>query len=407
MTQIHHHRYDNGLTLLVEPLGARASVGLTALLPAGVAHEPAEQAGVAAVLSEVIFRGAGDRDARAHSEALDQLGVQRSASVRSRHLRLGATVLGDRFDDALPLLIDMLRAPALAESSFGPARDLAVGDVDALEDDPQHKVMLALKAAHLPPPFGRSTLGRREALLELTNAQLRAYHAAKAVPAPAIIGVAGAVAFEHVRDRLGELLGDWSGRTDEPTTTGEAPRGYRHIQSQSAQHHIGVAYDAPAEADDDSVLQHVATALLAGGMGARLFTEVREKRGLCYAVHASYASLRDRGMVVAYAGTTPQRAAQTLEVMTTELRRLADGAEPDEFDRAVVGLKTRLVMQGESSSARAAAIADDQHLLGRPRTLDEQAGQIDAVTLDRLNDYLKANRPEDFTTLTIGPEALR
>jgi len=312
MTQIHHHCYDNGLHLLVEPIANMASVGLTCLLPAGVAHEPADQSGVAAVLSDSIFRGAGDRDARAHSDALDQLGIKRSSSVHSQHLRVGATLLGDRFEAGLPLVIDMIRKPRLADASFAPARDLAVQAIDALEDDPQHKVMIALKQAHLPPPFGRSTLGQRDALASLTNAQLHAFARQQFVPGGSIIGVAGAVEFEHVRDRIGALLDGWAGEMAAPKATGQPPRGQQHIDSQSAQHHIGVAYDAVPEAHDDSALQHIAVALLSGGMGARLFTEVREKRGLCYSVHASYVSLRDRGLVVAYAGTTPQRAADTL-----------------------------------------------------------------------------------------------
>lgn len=406
MTHIHHHHYDNGLNLFVEPMPGVASVAISFILPAGVACEPADRLGVAAVLSESIFRGAGNLDAKAHSDALDLLGVKRSSSVHCETMRISATLLGDTLDHALPLLCDMVRRPQLSDEAFEPARELAIQSIDALEDDPQQKVMIELKKAHLPGSLGRSILGEREHLATLTNEQLRQFHAASFVPGGAIIGVAGAVSFEQVRDALGEQLASWSGHAPQITTTGQSSGAYRHIESPSAQHHIGLAYEAPPESDPQSMMQHLAVALLSGGMGARLFTEVREKRGLCYSVHASYASLRDRGMVIAYAGTTPQRAGETLDVLTAELRRLAEGASADEFDRAVVGLKTRLIMQGESTGARASAIATDFQLLGRTRSLEDLAAEIDRVSLDELNAYLASHRPKSFTTLTIGPTAL-
>lgn len=406
MSDIHQHTFDSGLTLVVEPIAGMQSAGVQFMLPAGAAYQPADQLGVASVLSEGLFRGAGDRDAREHSQALDQLGVKRDTSVDANHLRLSATLLGERFDETLPLLTDMITAPRLADVSFEPARSLAIQAIDALDDDPQHKAMIELRRAHLPDPLGRSHLGRKDALQALTNQQLREFWQATFVPRGAIVGVAGRVSFEQVRDRLGALLGDWAGQ-GRSYEIGQATAGrYEHVHSNSTQQHIGIAYRAPAEADEQSALQRVAVAVLSGGMSGRLFTEVRERRGLCYAVFAAYTSLRDRGAIMAYAGTTNERAQQTLDVLTGELARLSDGVDADEFERATVGLKSRVVMQGESSAARAAAISTDTYLLGRPRTLDELSARIDAVTLDQLNAFVAAHRPENLTTLTIGPDPL-
>ena len=142
-------------------------------------------------------------------------------------------------------------------------------------------------------------------------------------------------------------------------------------------------------------------------MSGRLFTEVREKRGLVYSVSASYHGQKDRGDVLAYAGTTTPRAQETLDVLAHELRRIADGVDASEFDRAVVGMKSGLVMQGESTSARAASIANDVHLYGRPRSLDDAAEEIQGLTLEKLNAYVADRRPGEMTVVTLGPEALR
>lgn len=411
VSEVLRHQFDNGLTLLVEPMAGVASVGVKMLLPAGAAREPAEKLGVGSVLSEMLFRGAGDRDARAHSEALDQLGVKRSSDVQTYHMTLGMTVLGDRLASALPLMTDMVRRPTLGDEAFGPARELAIQGIDALEDEPQQKAMIELKRAHLAPPLNRPTLGERAHLSSLTADEVRAYAGARFAPAGSVLALAGRVDYEAVCEQVERLLGDWSGGASEVVSTGASSAGsaggYRHVEAESAQQHIGVAYPAPAESDEASMLQRVAVAVLSAGMSGRLFTEVRERRGLCYAVSASYRSLLDRGAVFAYAGTTSERAAETLEVLTAELRRLSDGVERDEFDRAVVGLKTRLVMMGESTGARASALAGDEFLLGGPRTLEEVADEIDAVTLDRLNEFVASRRPEEMTIVNIGPAPLR
>jgi predicted Zn-dependent peptidase len=110
--------------------------------------------------------------------------------------------------------------------------------------------------------------------------------------------------------------------------------------------------------------------------------------------------------VFSYVGTTAPRAQETLDVLIGELRRLSDGIEQGEFDRAIVGMKSRLVMQGESTSARAHAIAYDQYTLGRARTLEQRRAEVDAVTLDGLCRYVAGRRPEKMTIVTIGPEPL-
>jgi predicted Zn-dependent peptidase len=155
------------------------------------------------------------------------------------------------------------------------------------------------------------------------------------------------------------------------------------------------------------MLQRAAVAVLSGGMSGRLFTEVREKRGLCYAVFSRYAADQHRGMVLAYAGTTTARAQETLDVLVGELRRLSDGVRRDEFDRAVVGMKSHLIMQGESTPARSGALAADQAVRGRPRSLDELAKEVDALDFDQLNRFVATHRPGEMTTVTIGPAALK
>jgi predicted Zn-dependent peptidase len=142
-------------------------------------------------------------------------------------------------------------------------------------------------------------------------------------------------------------------------------------------------------------------------MSGRLFTEVREKRGLCYSVGASYSSVRDFACVFGYAGTSNDRAQATLDCFIAELERLSDGVTAAELDRAKIGLKSNTIMQEESTSARSGAMAHDWFVRGRIRTLDEIAKAIDSGTVDQVNAYLKANKPGPFTIVIVGPKELK
>ena len=146
--------------------------------------------------------------------------------------------------------------------------------------------------------------------------------------------------------------------------------------------------------------------VLSGGMGARLFTEIREKQGLCYSVQAGYTSLKKTGAIFGYSGTSPDRAQKTLDSFIVELNRLTKGITQDEFDRAKIGMKSRVIMQGESSGARAGALAHDFYHRGRTRTLDELKELIEGVSLERVNAFLAANPVKQLTVVTIGPEEL-
>ncbi len=407
MSKIHQHQFTNGLWLIAEPVEGAQSLAMSFLTLGGVACEPSDQQGIAGLLSEMVCRGAGDLDAKAHCDALDQLGVQRSTSPQTTHHHLGAIMISDKLPEALPLLVDMIRRPALEQAALEPTRDLALQALEALEDEPQQKVFYKLRRRHLRDPFGRSSLGVREQLEAIDIKQVKAYWRSTFVPGGSVLAFAGRFDWQVLKDQIEQLLGNWQGEWPEPVAGDEAVRGHEHINADSAQVHIGLAYDAVPEPDEGSILQRAATAVLSGGMSGRLFTQVREKRGLCYSVFASYGGHKRYGVVMGYAGTTTPRAQETLDVLVEELRGISQGVDEDEFHRAIVGMKSRLVMQGESTSARAHAIAADQYVYGHPRSLDQLTAEVDAITIARLNKFVKNNPPGKMTFVTIGPEKLK
>jgi predicted Zn-dependent peptidase len=148
----------------------------------------------------------------------------------------------------------------------------------------------------------------------------------------------------------------------------------------------------------------LAVSVLSGGMSARLFTEVREKRGLCYAIGANYHGLKEAAGIMCYAGTVPSSAQKTLDVIIEQFDKLKEGVSDEEIARAKVGLESALIMSSESSASRASGIASDYHLLGRVRSLDEIKEKIEQTTVESVQNFLRENPFEEYTVVTIGPE---
>lgn len=407
MTQsIYTHTYANGLVLVAEQMNSLESAAFSLLVPAGCAFETADRAGLAALTTELTLRGAGDRDSRRFVQDLENLGVERGESVSTAHVSYSGATLADNLLPALDIYADLLRRPQLPDDQLEPSRMVALQELRAIEDEPSQKVMLELRRHQYPDPWGRSSHGNEESLLSIDLAQIRAYHAEHFRPDGMILGVGGNFDWPRLKDHVEQRFGDWTGPAVAQPTTGASLDKCTHIQHDSNQTQIGIAYNSLPYRHPDYFQAWGAVGVLSGGTSSRLFIEVREKRGLCYSVFAMMHTLRERGSVLCYAGTSAERAQETLDVTLAELARIADGVEADELDRLKARIKSSLIMQQESSAARAGAIARDWYHLGRVRTLDEVGQLVDGLSRDSINAYLSAHPPGDFTVVTLGPEPL-
>ena len=186
-------------------------------------------------------------------------------------------------------------------------------------------------------------------------------------PNGAILSVAGNIEWEPLKAQVEGLFSGW-----EPGGSAEiVPEPHQptsgHIEKDTQQTQIALAFPSVPVTDPDYYSARAAVSVLSGGMSSRLFTEVREKRGLCYSVYAFHETFKSRGTLFAYAGTRAERAQETLDVTLAELKRLKDGIEGDEIDRVKAGLKSSLIMQEESTGAGGGH--RDRLVLPRPRPL--------------------------------------
>jgi predicted Zn-dependent peptidase len=400
------HTFDNGLVLVAEPMRWLESAAFTFLVPAGCVYDPAERGGLSGFTCEMALRGAGPRDSRQFIADLDSLGIERSDSVSDAHVGYSGATLAANLGPALAIYADLLRRPHLPEKELELGRQVMIQELRSVEDEPSHKVMVELRRRHYPEPWGRPSHGKLEALETITRQEISDFFGTRYRPGGCILGVAGRFDWAELRETVGRLLADWEPNHPDGLTEGSRLSRTEHLDHDSNQTQIGISYPSVPYRDPDYFRAWSAVGILSGGSSARLFTEVRERRGLCYSVYAAYHSLRDRGGVFCYAGTSADRAQETLEVTLGELVRLAQGIEPGELGRLKARIKSALIMQQESSASRSASIARDWYHLGRARTLDELGRLVDELTCQSINAYLAEHAPREFTIVTLGPRPL-
>jgi predicted Zn-dependent peptidase len=267
--------------------------------------------------------------------------------------------------------------------------------------------VIELNARYYPAPFSRPVHGTKEGISATTRADLLKEWKTKYCPDGAVLSIAGKVSTPDVIRSINQHFGAWEGTAVKlPRITSMPPLPTDHIEYESAQLQIALAYPSAIYGDPDYYAAKVLGGVLSGGMFGRLFIEVREKRGLCYSVYARHNATKDYGTVTAYAGTTTERAQETLDVLVRELNRVRGTLEADELQRAKANIKSALVIGEESAGSRAASNAGDWWLDRKVRTLDEIQTAIDrvkAADIDRVCERFPATA---YGLLTLGSKRL-
>jgi len=404
---INTYRLQNGMTVVGIELPAVQSAAFEFLIPAGAAVTPDGCCGAPAVIEDWIFRGAGGKSSRELSDLLDGMGLHRGSSVDSKHITLATAMQAENLHSVLELYADIILRPALDSQQFEYSKQLAMQGLLSLDDDPRTKVKLLLREHFYPDPLGRNTVGKQEDLQNLTDAKCRQIVADGFNIGDCILAAAGKLDFKKLCQQAEKLFGSQQAKPAKNITHTQKPLAYHHYPYEGSQVHIGIMTASVPPVHPQYYDARVAVAILSGGMSSRLFTEVREKRGLVYAVGANYHSVKELAGIGCYAGTTPEKAQETYDVTIAEFRKLADDIAEDELQRAKTGLQSSLVMQSESTISRSSAAGTDLYMLGKVRSLDEIKQSIEKVTVRSVIDYLKQNPFDEFCTVTLGPTEIK
>jgi predicted Zn-dependent peptidase len=407
LQSIHSFSLPNGFVAVLEEMPDVQSAAFSLLIPAGCIYERDGVNGAASALADLATRGAGPRDNRQFSTDLDNLGVQRSEQVGWNFLSFSGALLAENLTAALEIYADVVQRPHLPEEEFEPVMAGLEQGLLALEDEPQRKLSTELRRRTYRSPWNRPTEGDLADLPNITMEVVREHGARGLRPNGAILGVAGKFDQQELKDRIAQLFGDWPSVSIPDLVPGPPGQPIEHVMHPSTQVQIGLTYPSPHYGHPEYYAAWAAASVLGGGPSSRLFTEVRERRGLCYSVQASLNSLKTEGRTMVYAGTTTERAQETLDVILAELQRLSDGIGEDELQRCLARAKSSLIMQQESTSARAASLARDWFHLGRVTTLEEVRHQLETLSVEDVLRSAREFRPRDLVVVTLGPQPLQ
>ena len=406
-SDIRVHTFDNDITLVGENRPHMSSAAFAMLVGIGAAIDPSDQIGAASILSEMFNRGAGSWNSRELSAEFESLGAQRNHTAGIEVSVFSCAGLGTNLSPILDRYSTVLLSPTLDSAELENVRQLALQELESLEDEPSSKVMVNLTKAFYPEPYGRPQMGTVEGVQAVSAKSLRDYYSNCFKPNRCVIGVAGNFDFDEAVQVIGNKFGAWNGTSEKPPL-GALPTkpSVHHTHRDTAQLQIALAYPSAQIDDPDYYAARVGVGILSAGMAGRLFIEVREKRGLVYSVRASHSASKGRAAVFCYAGTTPDNGKETLSVVMEQLRGLPNGIEEEELLRAKADIKSRLVMQSESSISRASQLVNDWWSLGRIRDIEEIKAGIDAVQPADIQRVCERFPASAATLATIGPQSL-
>ncbi len=406
LQDIHSHTFENGLTLVADRMTSVRSAAFNFLIPAGAVFEPENRLGMASLTCDLITRGAGSRNSRELSDALDSLGVDRGESVGLVNMNFSGSCLSRDLVEALKIYGDILQRPHLPEEELESAKALSIQDIQSLVDDPQRQTMIALRKNYYPAPINRDHRGTEEGVNATTIEDIRNVVENFVQPQDVILSVAGHFEWDTLRKTIEDTFGSWKAKPRTKYTPQPPSPKSVHMTRELDQTQISFAFPSVPMIDPDFYNARGIVGVLSQDMSSRLFMNVREKHGLCYSVYASHETFRDRGTFVGYAGARPELAQETLDRTLAEFTNLKNGIEQEELDRVKVGLKAALIMRQESTAARASSIGSDWYYLGRVRPLEELQNAVQGLSIDSLLGYLERHPPKDFTVVTLGPNPL-
>ena len=401
---------DSGVRVVTEAMPAVRSVSLGFWIGTGSRAESDAEAGLSHLLEHLLFKGSEKYGSLEIDQIFDGMGAELNAGTGKETTSVFARVIDEHVPEAFDVMADMVFRPALRD--IDSERAVILEEIAMYEDDPQEKVFdLFGEAVFGEHPLGRAIIGRAEVIAETPADQIARFHAERYQAQNIVIAAAGAVDHDKFVELAVRAMSEQAAvpapKARETPTVGAARRHFERKDTE--QYHVCLGGAGLARYDERRFALRVLDNVFGGTSSSRLFQEVRERRGLAYAVYSFTSAYQDTGQVGLYLGTRPDNVGEGLSVVASELARLREEpATPEELERAKENLKGRVVLALESTGARMNRLGSEV-LAGMPLfSLDETVARIDAVSVDDLAalvDELWA--PERLSAAGIGPDEAR
>ncbi len=395
------------MRIVTEAMPSVRSVSLGFWINTGSRAEAECEAGLSHLLEHLLFKGTAKYGSLEIDQIFDAMGAELNAGTGKETTSVYARVIDQHLTDAFDVMADMVFRPALDD--IDSERAVILEEIAMYEDDPQEKVFDVLgEAVFGGHPLGRAIIGRAQVIAETPAAEIAAFHRARYTPSNIVIAAAGAVDHDAFAALAAERIGALqAGRGLATVPAPERIRGRRRFERKDTeQFHVCVGGPAFSRHDDRRFALRVLDTIFGGTSSSRLFQEVRERRGLAYAVYSFTSAYQDIGQIGLYVGTRADNLGEAVSVVHAELEKLrAEPVSDEELHRAKENLKGRVVLALESTGARMNRLGSEV-LGGAPLlSLDDVVGRIDAVTVEDLAAIVgELWVPERLSVAGIGPD---
>jgi predicted Zn-dependent peptidase len=374
---------DSGLRLITESMPHVRSVSLGVWLTRGSRHESADRSGIAHFVEHMLFKGTGTRTAEDIAQAIDSIGGQLDAFTAKEYASYYIKVLDEHLPTAVDLLSDIVMNPNMAPEDLDKEKKVILEEIKMVEDTPDDLVH-ELFTQHFweGHALGRPILGSRETVESFTTDILRQYFQTSYVAPNLIVSAAGNLEHAQVRDLIAHAFAKL------PATRAafddETPRVVPQVNVRSKeleQSHVCLGTSSYPQNHSDRYVSYIMNTVLGGSMSSRLFQNVREKRGLAYAVFSGLSAYRDAGNITIYAGCANEAVPEVVDLCVEELRGMKHSPVPDaELRRAKDHLKGSLMLSLENTASRMSHLARQEIYFERHFGLDETLAGVERVT---------------------------
>jgi predicted Zn-dependent peptidase len=410
---------SSGLRVVTERMPGVRSVSLGFWVLAGSRDEPHAISGSSHFLEHLLFKGTRSRSARDIAEAFDAVGGDVNAFTSKEYTCYYARILDGDLELAVDHLADMFQHAVLRSADLDAERQVILEEINMHEDSPEDVVHDLFTETLWPEhPLGRPVLGTADTIRAATRTKVHRFYRRHYAPGRLVVAAAGNLRHEDLirmlRERMdtGRVVEEgaastWTKRKE--GMTGPAPSADSLVKRRKTeQAHICVGTNGLPRMDPDRFAFLILNGALGTGMSSRLFQEIREKRGLVYSVYSYHSQYTEAGVFSCYAGTTPARAREVIDLLRKELEDVAGGGlTPEEFERAKGHVKGSMVLSLEDPGGRMSRIGKSEIAHGEILTVNEALRRVEAVTLDEARRVAERVLSQPMTLTVLGPFAKR
>ena len=408
MRSVHKSVLPNGLTVLSEPMKSVRSVSVGIWLRTGSRQERAEENGVSHFIEHMLFKGTKNRSAEEIARATDSIGGHLDAFTAKETTNFSIKVLDEHLPRAFGILADLLKNPLFEPAHISNESRVVQEEIKMVEDTPDDLVHEIFTQTYWRGhALGRPILGTRHSVGSFDRKRLRGYFRRHYTPNNMLVAAAGHVPHSRVMDLVNQEFGSLPAGPTLPS--GKPPIAHPHLQVRHKkdleQVHICLGAPSYPQPHKNRFPAYILNSVLGGGMSSRLYQNIREKRGLAYAVFSSLSSFHDTGCLSVYAGTATDKARQVIDLVLKEFCQLkSNPITAEELQRAKDYLKGSLLLSLESSTSRMGNLARQEMYFGRYVSQDEISRRVDGVTAEQVLAVAREFfHPERLAITVLGP----